>query len=80
MTANDSEDDNISPPKKTTSQIEERLVRDQITNEPYIPLSSTMVLKRKKQMLHFSLEFKNDPTTDALDDLAAYTSAIAQGE
>ena len=34
--------------KKTTSQIEERLVRDDITNELYMPLSSSIVLKRKK--------------------------------
>ena len=38
-------DDNISPPKITTSQIEERLVRDDITNELDMPLSSTIVLK-----------------------------------
>ena len=33
-------DDNISPPKITTSQIQEQLVRDDITNELYMPLSS----------------------------------------
>ena len=42
-------DDNISPPKTTTSQIEGRLVRDDITNEFYKPLSSTIVRKRKKK-------------------------------
>ena len=31
--------DNISPPEITTSQIEERLVRDDITNELYMPLN-----------------------------------------
>ena len=43
-------DDNISPQKITTSQIEKQLVRVDITNELYIPLSSTstIVLKRKK--------------------------------
>ena len=46
--ASDNGDDNISPLKITTSQIEEQLVRDDITNELYIPLSSTIVLKRKK--------------------------------
>ena len=45
MTANDNVDDNISPPKITTSQIEERLVRDDIATELYMPLSSTIVLK-----------------------------------
>ena len=43
--ANDNGDDNIYPPKITTSQIENQLVRDDITNELYIPLSSTIVLK-----------------------------------
>ena len=46
-------DDNISPPEITTSQIQEQLVRDDITNELYMPpLSSTIVLKRKKEMLY----------------------------
>ena len=40
-------DDIISPPKFTTSQIQEQLVRDENTNELYMPLSSTIVLKRK---------------------------------
>ena len=45
LTANDIEDDNISRSKITTSQIEERLVRDGITNDFYMPLSSTIDLK-----------------------------------
>ena len=49
MTTYDNGDDNISPPKNTASQIEERLVRNDITNELYMPLSSTIVLKRKKK-------------------------------
>ena len=44
-------DDNLSPPKITTSQIEEQLVRDDFTNELYMPLSSTIIFKRKKEML-----------------------------
>ena len=36
LTTYDNGDDNISPPKITTSQIEERLVRDDITNEVYM--------------------------------------------
>ena len=48
MTANDNGDDNISPPKITNSQIEEQLVRDDITNELYMPIFSTIVLKLKK--------------------------------
>ena len=55
-------DDNISPPEFTTSQIQEQLLRDDITicqvlvicqllRELYMPLSSTIVLKRQKEML-----------------------------
>ena len=36
--ANDNGDDSISPPKTTTSQIEDQLVRADTTNELYIPL------------------------------------------
>ena len=35
MTTYDTGDDNISPPKITTSQTEERLLKDDITNELY---------------------------------------------
>ena len=52
-------DDNISPFEITTSQTEERLVKDDITNELYMPLSSTIVLKRKKEMLYVPLDFEN---------------------
>ena len=68
------------PPKITTSQIEERLVRDDFTNELYMPLSSTIVLKRKKEMLYVPLDFENGLTIDALVDSGAYVSAIAQKE
>ena len=80
MTTCDSGDNNISPPPITISQIEERLVRDDSTNELYMPLSSTIVLKRKKEMLYVPLDFKNGLTIDALVDSAAYVSAIAQKE
>ena len=72
--------DNIFPPVITISQIEERLVRDEITNELYMPLSSTIVLKRKKEMLYVPLDFANGLTIDALVDSGAYVSAIAQNE
>ena len=49
MTTYGSGDDNNSPPKITTSQIEGRRVKDDITNELYIPLSSTIILERKKE-------------------------------
>ena len=52
-------DDNISPPAITTSQIKERLMKDDITNEIYMPLSSTIFLKRKKELLYVPLDFKN---------------------
>ena len=42
-------DDNVCPPKITTSQIQDQLVRDDITNELYMPLSSTIALKRNKK-------------------------------
>ena len=74
----DSGDDNISPPAITISQIEERLVRHDSTNELYMPLSSTIVLKRKKEMLYVPLDFENSLTIDALVDSGAYLSAIAQ--
>ena len=45
----DNGDDNISLPEITTSQIEERLVKDDITNELYMPLSSTIVPKTKER-------------------------------
>ena len=73
-------DDTISPPEITTSQIQEQLVRDDITNELYMPLSSIIVLKRKKEMLYVSLDFENGLTKDALVDSGAYVSAIAQKE
>ena len=69
-------DDKISPPEFTTSQIQEQLVRDETTNELYMPLSSTIVLKRKKEMLYVPLDFDNGLTIDALVDSGAYVSAI----
>ena len=59
MTANDNGDNNNSPPKITNSQIEEQLVRDDFTIEIYMPLPSTIILKRKKEMLYVSLIFEN---------------------
>ena len=78
MTTHNNGDDNISPPGITTSQIEERLVKDDITNELYMPLSSTSVLKRKKEMLYIPLDFENGLTIDAFVDLGAYVTAIAR--
>ena len=80
MTTCDSGDDNISPPAITILRIEEQLLRDDMTNELYMPLSSTIVLKRKKKMLYVPLDFKKGLTIDALVDSGAYVSAIAQKE
>ena len=78
MATCDSRDSNLSPPPITISQIEERLVRDDSTNELYMPRTSTIVLKRKKEMLYVPLDFENGLTIDALVDSGAYVSAIAQ--
>ena len=72
MTTYDNGDDSVSPPEITTSQIEEQLVRDDITNELYMPLSSTIVSKRKKEILYVLLDFENGLTIDALADSGAY--------
>ena len=55
-------------------------MRDDITNELYMPLSSTIVLKRKKEMLHVPLDFKRSLKIDALVHLGAYVCAMAQKE
>ena len=55
-------------------------MKDDITNELYIPLSSTIVLKRKEEKLCVRLDFENGLTIDALVDSEAYVSAIAQTE
>ena len=78
--ANDNGDDKNSPPKITNSQIEEQLMRDDFTKELYMPLSSTIVLKRKKEMLYVPLDFENGSTIEALVDSRAYVSAIARTE
>ena len=80
MTTCNSGDDNISPTAITFLQIEEQLLRDDMTNELYMQLSSTYVLKRKKEMFYVPLDFKNGLTIDALVDSGAYVSAIAQKE
>ena len=70
-----------TPPLTTaTPLIEEGLVRDEHTNEIYLPLTSTVVLKRKQEMLYVPLDFENDLTVDALVDSGAFISAIAQDD
>ena len=56
----------ITPPLTTaTPLVEEGLVRDEQTNELYLPLTSTVVLKRKQEMLYVPLDFENNHTVDA---------------
>ena len=80
MKANGTGEDNISLPKITNWQIEKQLVKDDITNELYMSLSSTIVMKRKKEMMYFPLDFQNGLTIDVLVDSEDYVSAIAQIE
>ena len=63
-----------------TPLIKEGLVRDEKTNEIYLPLTSTVVLKRKQEMLYVPLDFQNNVTVDALVDSGAFVSAIAQDD
>ena len=49
-----------------TPLIEEGLVREEQTNEVYLPLASTVVLKRKREMFYAPVDFENNLTVDAL--------------
>ena len=73
-------DTTLSPLTTLTSIIEEGLVRDEETNEIYLPLTSTVVLKRKQEMLSVPLEFENHLMVDALVNSGAIVSAIAQND
>ena len=63
-----------------TPLIEEGLVRDEQTNEVYLPLTFTVVLKRKQEMLYVPLDFENNLTVDALVDSGAFVNAIAEDD
>ena len=63
-----------------TPPIEEGLVRDEQTIEIYLPLTSTVVLKRKQEMLYVPLDFEKNLTVDALVDSKAFVSAIARDD
>ena len=70
-----------TPPLTTaTPLIEQGLVRDEQTNEVYLPSTSTVVLKRKQEMLYVPLDFENILTVDVLVDSGAFVSAIAQDD
>ena len=69
--------DTTTPPLTTaTPLIEEGLVRDEQTNEVCLPLTSTVVLKRKQEMLYVPLDFEDNLTVEALVDSGAFVSAI----
>ena len=55
-------------------------MRDEQTDELYLPLTSTVVLKRKQEILYVPLDFENNHTVDALVDSGAFVSAIAQDD
>ena len=64
----------------TTPHNQETLMIDEQTNELYLPLPSTVVLKRKQELLYVPLDFDNSLTIDAFVDSGAYLSAIARDE
>ena len=56
------------------------MLRDERTNDLYLTLTSTVVLKRKQETLYVLLDFDNNLTNVAFVDSGAYVSAIAQSE
>ena len=73
--------DTTTPPLTTATPLyEEGLMRDEQTNQVYLPLPSTVVLKRKQEMFYVPLDFKNNLRVDALVDSGAFVSAIAQDD
>ena len=73
--------DTTTPPLTTaTTLIGEGLVQDEQTNEIYLPLTSTVVLKRKQEMPSVPLNFENNLMVDALVDSGAFVNAIAQDD
>ena len=55
-------------------------MRDEQTNEFYVPKTSTVVLKGKQETLYVPLGFENNLTLDVLVDLGAFVSAVAQSD
>ena len=51
---------------------------DEQTKQVYLPLTSTVDLQRKEEMLYVPLDFENLLTVDALVDSGLFVSAIAQ--
>ena len=69
-----------SPLTATTPLIEERLEKGEHTDGLYLPKTSTLLLKRKQDMLYLPLEFKNNQSINSLVDSRAYVNANAQNE
>ena len=55
-------------------------MRGEQTNEVNFPLTSTVICKRKQEMLYVPLDFENILTVDALVDSGAFVSAMAQDD
>ena len=55
-------------------------MRDEQTNEVYLPLTYTVVLKRKQELLYMPLDFENNLIADALVDCGAFASATVQND
>ena len=56
------------------------MLRDEQTKEVYLPLTSTVVLKRKQETLYVPLDIWKNLTVEALLDSGAFVSAIAQND
>ena len=63
-----------------TPLMEEGLVRNEQTIELYLPLTSTVVLKRKQEKLYVPVDFEKYLRVNALADSRTYVSAIAQND
>ena len=68
----------ILPLTTATPLIEKRLVRDEQTNEMYLPITSTVVIKWKQEVPYVPLDFENNLTVDIFVDSRAYVSALTQ--
>ena len=62
-------DTTIPPVTRAAPLIEERLAREKQTHEVYLPFTSTVVLKRKQEMIYMPPGFQNNPTVDCLGRL-----------
>ena len=67
-------------PSPSNNTIDWRNVGDKNSIERCLPLSSTIVHKRKEETLYMALNFSNDLRIDALVDSGAYDNANAATE